>query len=417
MRTASTDVRVEMLSAMARALSSYGEDADDMERDLTECAERLGLDAQFYVTPTTVMASFGSDAQESTVLLRVSEGHIDLQALTLVHAVVEGVKAGERTAPQALAELNLIGASPPRFGWWVQVLASGIGAASFSVFLGGDWRSFFAALPVGLAVGALVAIATRHERLRNVMELLGGIIAAVATIAIWHLAPHFTLSTVALAGLILLLPGLAITIGVSELASRHLTSGTARLAGAAVTLINLSLGSYLGFAILDKLDWVPSTAAATVKSEQTTVLMMAVAVLVNSVALLVFSNARTRDWPIVLGAVLLALVGSRLGAWLVGASLGVAVASLVLGLGANTFARLTRRPSMVMLIPGLSVLVPGALGLKGVSEFLSSASGGIDVLINVLVIAAGLVVGLLIADAALPPRAGVVDLEQTQDQS
>ena len=56
------------------------------------------------------------------------------------------------------------------------------------------------------------------------------------------------------------------------------------------------------------------------------------------------------------------------------------------------------------LVPGLAVLVPGALGFRGVSVFLRSATGSLQILAAVLVIAAGLVVGLLVADATLPPR-------------
>ncbi len=273
MPSTTIDVRIEFLSALARSLARCGESSDDMERDLNECAARLGLGAQFYVTPTMVMASFGSDAHERTVLLRVSEGIIDLQARSTMHEIVEGVKAGEKTAAQALAEVNLIAAAPQRFAWWVRVLASGVGAASFAIFLGGGWRTFFAA--------AVVAI---------------------------------------------------------------------------------------------------------------------------SLSLLVITDSRTRDWPIVLAAVVLVLIGSRFGAWLVGASLGVAIASFVLGMVANGYARLSRRPAAVLLIPGLAVLVPGALGLRGVTEFLRDASGGIDVLTGVVIIAAGLVVGLLVADALLPAR-------------
>ncbi len=401
MTTESTDVRIRFVSALARALARCGEDADDMERDLTDCAVKLGLDAQFFATPTMVMASFGSDSHEQTVLLRVSEGHIDLQARSMMHDVVKGVKSGQMTAPQALAEINLIAASPPRFAWWVRVLASGLGAASFAIFLGGDWLAFLAALPVGIAVGMLVVVAARYERLRSLVELLGAFVAAVVTLAVGHLFRHFSLPTVALAGVILLLPGLAITIGVSELAARHLSSGTARLAGAAVTLVNLGVGSFLGFALVDRIGLVPSTGL--IRADQTTAAFVA-AVVASALASLVFTNSRTRDWPIVLAGVLVALAGARFGAWLVGASLGVAIASLVLGLCANTYARLSHRPAALLLIPGLAVLVPGALGLRGVTEFLRTASGGLNVLTSVVVIAAGLVVGLLMADAALPPR-------------
>jgi uncharacterized membrane protein YjjP (DUF1212 family) len=394
-------MRVMFLSALARALARFGEDSDSIERDLVGCAERLGLPGQFYATPTMVMASFGSDAQPRTILLRIHEGTTDLEALDRVNTVRKGVMSGEKTAPQALAELNLIAAAPARFPGVVRVLASGLGAGSFAIFLGGDWPSFIAAVPVGLVVGALVLISQRYARLHLLAALLGAFAAAVTTLAVGHVVRHFSLPTVALAGLILLLPGLAITTGVAELAARQLSSGTARLAGATVTLVNLGVGSFLGFAVVTRLDWVPRTFA--VASNPSTV-AVAVAVVATAVSLHVSANARTRDWPLTLGAVVVALAGARFGAWLFGATLGVVVASFALGLCANGYARLSRRPAALVLIPGLAVLVPGALGLRGVSEFLRTAAGGVNVLVGVVIIAAGLVVGLLVADALLPAR-------------
>ena len=74
----------------------------------------------------------------------------------------------------------------------------------------------------------------------------------------------------------------------------------------------------------------------------------------------------------------------------------------VLGLCSNLYARLTSRPVAVPLVPGLAALVPGALGFQGISAFLRSSTGSLEILAAVLVIAAGLVVGLLVADATLP---------------
>lgn len=399
MVTAETDIRVAFLSALARALARFGEDSDAIERDLGRCAKRLGLQAQFYATPTMVMASFGSDAQPRTILLRLSEGRIDLEALDRVTAVRKGVLRGGISAGEALAEINLITTAPARFAWYVRVLASGLGAGSFAIFLGGGWQAFVAALPVGLVVGALVLVSRHYLRLQRLAELLGALAAAVTTVAVGHVIHHFSLPSVALAGLILLLPGLAITTGVSELAARQLTSGTARLAGTAVTLVNLGVGSYMGFALVARLHWVPHTGVVGAHPGTPALLVAAVA---TAVALLVSTNSRTRDWPLTLGAVIVALVGARFGAWLFGASLGVVVAAFALGIFGNGFARLRQRPAALVLVPGLAVLVPGALGLRGVEQFLRSASGGLNVLVSVVIIAIGLVVGLLVADALLP---------------
>ena len=395
------DPRMEFLSAMAAALSRYGETADSLESGLQACARTLGVEVAFFSVPTAVFVAYGHGAAMHTVLLHTRDSAIDLQALGLLDETLLDVTRGRRSAAQGLAEVRLITASPLRFPWYMRVLASGMGAAALSVFLGGGVRELTAAIPVGLAVGALSVLARRMQRLTSLVELLAGFLAAVLTLALGHALPHFHLATVVLAGLILLLPGLSITLGVSELAARHLVSGSARLAGATVSLVSLGLGVAMGYAIFNKLDWVPPAGPGREIAGPWLTLL---AVVASSCALLVVTNSRPRDIWVVLCAVAVAVYGARLGAWLLGPTVGVVVASMLLGLGSNLYARLTNRPAAVPLVPGLAVLVPGALGFRGISVFLRSATGSVEILAAVLVIAAGLVVGLLVADATLPAR-------------
>jgi uncharacterized membrane protein YjjP (DUF1212 family) len=395
------DPRMEFLSAMAAALSRFGETADGLESGLQACARTLGVEVAFFSVPTAVLVAYGHGAAMHTVLLHTRDSAIDLEALSLLHETLLDVTRGRRSAAQGLAEVRLITASPPRFPWYMRVLASGLGAAAISVFLGGGVRELTAAIPVGVAVGALSVIARRTERLTSLVELLAGFLAAVLTLALGQVLPHFHLATVVLAGLILLLPGLSITLGVSELAARHLVSGSARLAGATVSLVSLGLGVAVGYAIFTKLGWVPPVGPGREIPGQWLTVM---AVVASSGALLVVTNSRPRDIWVVLCAVVIAVYGARLGAWLLGPTVGVVVASLLLGLGSNLYARLTSRPAAVPLVPGLAALVPGALGFRGISAFLRSATGSLEILAAVLVIAAGLVVGLLVADATLPAR-------------
>ena len=395
------DPRREFLGAMAAALSRYGETADSLESGLQACARTLGVEVAFFTVPTAVFVAYGHGAAMHTVLLHTRDSAIDLQALSLLDETLLDVTRGRRSAAQGLAEVRLITASPLRFPWYMRVLASGMGAAAISVFLGGGVRELTAAIPVGLAVGALSVLARRVQRLTSLVELLAGFLAAVLTLALGHVLPHFHLATVVLAGLILLLPGLSITLGVSELAARHLVSGSARLAGATVSLVSLGLGVAMGYAIFTKLDWVPPVGPGReIPGQWLTVL----AVVASACALLIVTNSRPRDIWVVLSAVVVAVYGARFGAWLLGPTVGVVVASLLLGLGSNLYARLTSRPVAVPLVPGLAALVPGALGFRGISAFLRSATGSLEILAAVLVIAAGLVVGLLVADATLPAR-------------
>jgi uncharacterized membrane protein YjjP (DUF1212 family) len=399
----SQDTSREFLAAMATALSRYGQTADVIEDDLHACAATLGVEVAFFSVPTAVFVSYGHGGDMHTRLLHTRDSAIDLQAMGQLDVTLRAVTEGRISAAQGLAEVRLITASPLRFPWYMRVLAAGLAAAAISVFLGGGVREITAAAPVGLAVGAMAVVARRLERLTSLLELLAGFLAAVLTLALGHVLLPFHLATVVLAGLILLLPGLGITLAVSELAARHLVSGTARLAGAVVTLVSLGFGVAMGYAIFVKLDLVPPAGPGHAAPH---LWLTALAVAGSTAALMVTTNSRPRDVWVVLAAVTGAVFGARFGAWLLGPTVGVAVASLMIGLGSNVYARLTNRPAAVPLVPGLAVLVPGALGFRGISVFLRSATGSVQIFAAVLVISAGLVVGLLVADATLPPRGG-----------
>lgn len=397
------DVRIEFLSTMAGALSRFGLDADAIERGLTRAAAALGLRADFYVTPTSIMQSFGVPGRQRVVLLRTREATIDLQSLSLASGVLRGVIEGRLTAEEANAELNLITSAPLRFPWFMTVLASGVGATAFDLLLSGRWVEAPIAGLVGLAVGVMIVLGRRYARLDRLTELLAGLLAALLALALGHVVPEIRPANVALAAVLLLLPGLGITLGVAEVAARHLTAGTARLAGAMMTLLNLSIGSFLGFKLVAEFDVMPATSPP---GDAATLWMLVAAAGLSSLALLIATNSRPADIWLVVVSVVVALVGARFGAWLLGATFGVALASLAVGLWSNAYARLSRRPAALASLPGLAVLVPGSLGQRGVSAALMGATAGIELLVAALVIAAGLVVGLLVADATLPPSEG-----------
>ena len=398
-RRRSADGRFELLSVITQALSSHGATAEDLERRVKACAARLGISAEIFAVPTAVIVTWRLGAEIRTEVIRTRSSAIDLEMLARLDQVIRRVAAGEVDSDQALIELRLIMAGKRRFPWFVRALGAGAGAASLAVVLGGGQREALAAAIVGFAVGLLVVAGSRVSSLERLIELLAGVTATALTLGLATVLPRFHLATVILSGLITLLPGLAITNAVAELAARHLVAGSARLAGAAVTLFNLGFGVALAYAVFRHFKAVPPSATAVPLLGN---LPTALVVVALAIGLAVTMNAQVRDVFVVLGAVVIAVWGARLGAYAVGPTLGVSVASLLVGLSSNLYARLSDRPAALALAPGIAVLVPGALGFQGMSAFLRHATGSVQTLSSVLVIAVGIVVGLLIADATLP---------------
>ncbi|MFA4965833.1 MAG: threonine/serine exporter family protein, partial [Thermoleophilia bacterium] len=187
--------------------------------------------------------------------------------------------------------------------------------------------------------------------------------------------------------------------GVSELAAGHVVSGTSRLAGAAIVLATLAFGVALGTYALGRLGWLPPSFAPR---GQVPELFVVAAIAAGSVAFLILMNARPRDFAVIVMAWVVAVYGLRLGTWLAGATLGMVVAAVLLGVACNLYGRYTGRPSAVPRVPGLVVLVPGAFGFRSAAAFFDGSTSAAGIAVSVAVIAVGIVVGLLIADSTIP---------------
>ena len=80
---------IRFILAFARALHTCGTPAHRLESALQACAERLGIQAQFFSTPTSMFASFGPADAQRTCLLRVEPGDVDLGRTTRLDTVLQ----------------------------------------------------------------------------------------------------------------------------------------------------------------------------------------------------------------------------------------------------------------------------------------------------------------------------------------
>jgi uncharacterized membrane protein YjjP (DUF1212 family) len=385
---------------LAEALHAYGASAHRLEGMLTLVARRLGIEARFYSTPTAVMASFGAPAAERTSLLRVEPGGIDLEKLSLLQEAVVRVTRGELDLERGRAEVSAILRARPRYGALATVLAFGLSSAAAAVFLGGGVREIAAAFAAGLAVGATARVSARGPRGSSLVEPLGGVVASVGAGLLAALTPGLSTVIVTLAGVITLLPGLGITTAMTELATRNLASGTARFAGAAVQLLGVAFGVGLGSRVMS---WLPQAPAAPPVAWHP--IAPALAVVVAGCAFTVLLSARPRDAGWIVVAAGIAFAGARAGAHLFGPELGAFVGALLVGLTGNVFAQVFDRPSAVLQVPGLLVLVPGSVGFRGLVSMLESdVLHGVDAAFKMVLVAISLVAGMLVAQIALPPR-------------
>jgi uncharacterized membrane protein YjjP (DUF1212 family) len=386
---------------LGAALHRAGAPAHRLETALTAISTRLGLQGAFFSTPTSLTAAFGDPGAQRSGLVRVQPGDVQLERLVSLDAIGDAVMDERLDLHAAASRVEEIETSPPRFGPRATTLATGLVSAAAVGFFDGSWGDVLAAALVGLSVGLLALASGRLPALaRLFLPVAAATATALAGLAAWAL-PGVSAQLVTLCALIVLVPGLSLTVAANELATGHLVSGTARLTGAAVVFLQIGFGVVAGGMLSGALP--PSSAAALGPFLPPHSLW--VAGILAALSLVVLFQARPRDTPIIVLAALTALASATAaGRWL-DAPGPAFLGALAVGLLGNAYARASRRPSLVAVLPGILLLVPGSVGFQAVSAMLQDeVLTAVQTAFAALMAAVALAAGLLVANAALPPR-------------
>lgn len=386
---------------LAEALHRYGTPSHRLEGLMIRVSERLGLQGRFFSTPTSLFASFGPPEALRTSLIRVEPGDVDLERLTLLDVLADDVIQGRLSPTEGAKKVEDILALPERYGPALQLVCWALAGGAAGRLFGGGLREAAVAALSSLLIGTLGELTRRQPSTARVLEPVAGILSSAIAVLAASLVGPLSVKVATVAGLIVLLPGLSLTVAINELATRHLISGTSRLTAAALVFLQLGFGVALG----SRLAALLPPPALTPLPPALPVWTQLLALALSPVAVGVLFRARPRDWGWIAAACSFAFAGSRLGALLLGAQLGAFVGALLLGITSNALARLRNRPSVTTVVPGLMLLVPGSMGFRSLSSLLErDVVAGVDTAFNMLMVAVALAAGLLSANALVPPR-------------
>ena len=392
---------VAFVLKLGRGLHAHGYPAHRLEAALVRVSSQLGLRGQFFSMPTGLFAAFGREDDQRTFQIRVDPGAMDLRTLVDLEAVANDVAEGRIGPAEGSRRIDAVLVAPPPYPAWLSTLCFAVSSAAAARFFGGGLREIAASAGVGLVVGVLALLARRWAALGRVFEAVAALTSALlASLAARYGGP-LSIYIPTLAGIIVLVPGFTLTVAMTELATRNLVSGTARLAGAAGTFLaigfGVALGTHIGVALLGGLP-VARPVALPLWTEW-------VALLVAPLALMVLLRAPLRDLLWVELAGILAFSGARLGTLLLGAELGTFLGAFAVAAASNVYARALDRPSAVTLVPALLLLVPGALGFRSLSSLIDRETvSGIEAAFRMTLVAISLAMGLLSGQLVVAPR-------------
>lgn len=396
--------RHAFLLRTAELLHRYGTPSYRLERVMSKVSTSLQVDSTYLYTPTSLIISIGKGDEERTYLRRIDSGEVDVSKLLAFDSILEELEAGKITIAEATKSLDLAASAKSYYRGWTTAWASGVACGCVSVLFGGGVAEVILAAFLGLVLSGLARWAAKWGAERGLLEPVAGFLVATISLVVAQHVVALDDRLTTLAALILPLPGLTLTVALTELALGHLASGGARLAGATVTLLTLVLGVGLAWRLVPGGMHTAGAAPYQIQWPLPEWAMWCTLPLAPA-AFGVLFRVPVSQWPVIFMVSIGGFLASfYLGRWFA-PEVGSFCGATVVGVGSNLYARLKNRPAMAAQTPGLLILVPGSLGYRSLIALLESQTvRGVELAFSMVLVAVSLVGGLLFANLLLPPK-------------
>jgi len=394
--TATAEQQIRFLARLGAAMCAANYPVTLVRQMLDRTAAHYGVRNDGLALPNRVQV-VGPTAAEGTVVrgARV-DSDLRFDQIFPLARLVSAAMAGRVSAQDGDTRLDEIQGSARRYPAWVTIIGYGIQSAGLSLVLEPTLLNVLAALLLGAMVGGFLVMSQRVPVLAQLVPAVSAF--AVASICIVA-ALRLELDHVGLRALIpplaVFLPGAAITLAVIELTSRDVIAGTSRLIAGFVQIIQLAFGILIATQLLGMREDQLSSEAVNHIGPWAPWLGVAV----YGLGVMLFLAPPVSFWPWLLFISYTAYAAQYLGDLVLGSYASGFCGGMALTVVALAVSRMrSAPPAITMILPGFWLLVPGSMGLIGVTE-LFGADGDSALpatLISMISVAFGLQAGLVL---------------------
>ena len=382
---ATGDPALRFVVELAEALTRAGEPEGLVQPRVARIADVYRVpEARIVVLPNLTLAAAGPGAPVAFDATTPTEPELRLDQMAAVARLTSLADQGAVQPEDGLRALDEAKAMPHRFG--------ALGAIGGHVLIALGACLMLQPTPIVLLAsatfGALVGVMKLRARTAPTVRVLLPITAAaLVSLLAFTIAPDMTTQQSLrelIPPLVTFVPGALMTSATLDLTVGHLISGASRLVAGTMQLVLLALGIGIGAVVAGA-----DLGAVTTNTPVNTLGAWApwLGAIVFGLGCYVHLSGPPRSLGWLLLVLLTAWVGERVGASLLGGQLGAFVGALVATpVAAWVEERPTGPPSLATLMPAFWLLVPGAVSLIGVAQFVGSgATAGMGHMLTALV--------------------------------
>lgn len=251
-----TEKKVLEVAAFAgHVLLENGAEIFRVEETIEKIAQAYGMkgDHSFVLSSGIFLTEETSNHSFYANVKHIPLNSVNLERVTLVNQLSREISKGRYTIDEAMEELKRI-ATLEENSRWKRMIAYCLGSSSFCYMFGGSVCDSFAAGICGIVLYWFLFLLQNRKKNTSkiVVNILSGILVSTLSIVLYKLKIATDLSHTIIGSIIPLLPGVAFTNAIRDLANEDYISGTVRMVDAILVAICIAIGVGVAYTIYSR---------------------------------------------------------------------------------------------------------------------------------------------------------------------
>jgi len=395
---------LEVASLAGHILLENGAEISRVEDTMERIASHYGVESRNFFVLSNGIFTTGRSGYAKVEFIPFKGAQ--LERVVMVNQISRDICSGRYTLSEAKEVLQCARNMKTKH-WMSQIMASAVGSAGFCVIFGGGLMDAAAAFVAGMLLWAFVVFVSAPYLSKTLGNIAGGAFGTLLCVLFYKIGFGVSLGNMIVGSLIPLIPGVAFTNGIRDIAGEDYIAGTTRLLDAIMVFFCIAAGVVITFMA----DAVIEGQMPVVNGTEPDAMMgglpfQVIAAFVGTLGFAVLFGLPARYY------VQSAVVAST--GWfvyilltnyaMIGMAASIFLATIVVALMARLFAVWFKTIETVFLITGIFPMIPGG-GIFWTVFFLVSSRMGTALNSGLVALesTAAIVLGIMVT-SALPSR-------------
>lgn len=239
------DAVLDACLTAGKIMIESGSEMYRVEDTMRRIGSNAGLsltDLRVFTTPTGLF--MGVDKMDNVQIEQVEDRSINMEKVSRVNDLSRRFAEHKITLAELRLKLEDVDCNTPQFPLWLQTIGTGFVSSTLMVLFMNDydWLDLpFAAL-IGMIGFLTYHFVKKYAHIRFLAEMLASLVLAFLAISLQQINSSFDANAIIIGGVMILVPGLALTNSLRDLFAGHLISGIGRGVEAVLTAVAIGGG-------------------------------------------------------------------------------------------------------------------------------------------------------------------------------